>query len=1207
MLLQIAKFEFTNRLRQPITYGYFLVILLCSLGAVDFIFEGRLGQVKTNAPYVVATSMGIFSAFFMLVISLIMGEAVLRDYRHGMASLLFTKPLKKRDYLFGRFLGSWLIVVLIFMSMPLGMMLGEVMPWREVSSLLPFDAGVYFQPFFFLVVPTLFMSGAVFYISGALTRKLLVVYTQGILFFIVYLIAMITSRDSVDPFWGSLLDPFSFETINNLIKFQSPEERNTFALPYAGILLGNRVFWTVVGLVVLVAGYKRFNFNLVASSRSKVETDVRTSKEPETFSTLTLFAAPKPTWITWLRQLSCITSFYYQSVLKEVSFWAIVVCAASIIFINGISLGAVHGVGSFPTTYLVIEELQELAIAFFLIIMVFFSGELIWKERSLKADLLLDAYPTPIGLKPLGKYFGLLIIYTLLIVVLIGSGMAFQLLAGYTQLDPALYLTGFFGLTFKLLALFTAASFLIHALANQKAVGFLGTLVFAVFSVLPYPLNFHHPLLRFGSGDLGTYSEMNGFGQSAESFTSLTIYWVGAAAIMLLSSILLMARGQRGSIWKRLTGVRYKLTRPMSIGLLSSLLLMGVSGGHFYHQLNIRNIYYSPAEKDTLRAEYEQTLKPYEYVPQPEIVAVNLKMDLFPSTSAYTVEGYYVLKNKTASPISNIHVQKYPDDQVKVEHMALSVANTPDTAHQRFGHCIYVLAQKMLPGDSLKLTFRQTFTTQRYAMQEATDILKNGTFFSNDELPSLGYNRDIELLEEDARATYGLSKRPEKPAKNDAFALRQSNSGTDAHLVRFEMIVGTEEDQTAVAPGDLIAAWTEADRRYFHYRMPTPMLHFYSVVSARYAVSREQWSSPAGELLDLEVYYHPGHGHNVDRMQGALRSSLDYCTKAFSSYPYQQVRIMEFPRYREFAQSFPGTIPTSEGMGFMLDLNEAAKVDMVSFVVAHELAHQWWGMQVQAAYVEGRHFILESLAQYAALMVLRELHGPEQVHDFLEREHRLYLQARGASQVQEKALNVVQNQEYIYYKKGAINLYALQAYISEDSLNLALRRFVRDWALPAGKPTADRYATSDDLLGYFREVTPDSLQYLITDLFETVTLSDNKIVDGNFAASPTGGFRVTLNVEADKFRVNDKGQSISVTPNDWIDVGIYGHNSRGVDSLLYLEKHLFAELETRLEIDVVGQPVRAKIDPFGVLIDRAVGNNGVVLEKGGQPNTDASR
>jgi ABC-type transport system involved in multi-copper enzyme maturation permease subunit len=1202
MLLQIATFEFTNRLRQPVTYLYFLVILLCSLGAVEFLFEGRLGQVKTNAPYVVATSMGLFSAFFMLIISLVMGEAILRDYRHGMVSLLFTKPLKKRDYLFGRFLGSWLIVVLIFMSIPLGMLLGESMPWREASSLLPFDAGVYFHPFFYLVVPTLFMGGAVFYITGALTKKLMVVYTQGILFFIAYLVAMIASRDSIDPFWGSLLDPFSFETINNLIKFQAPEERNSYPLPFADILLLNRLFWTGIGVLVLALGYRRFNFSLVGTSRSKhkvspaeeIDQTANVSRE------ITLFPAPVQTGATWLLQLFHITRFYCQSVLKEVSFWAIVVCAAAIIFINGISLGSLNGASSFPATYLVVEEIQELAIAFFLIIMVFFTGELIWKERSLKADLLLDAYPTAIGLKPLGKYFGLLLIYSLLILALIGSGMVFQLLAGYAGLNPGLYLSGFFGATFKLLALFTAASFFIHTLTNRKAVGFLGSLFFPILCVLPYPIGFHHPLLRFGSGELGTYSEMNGFSGSTESFVTLTVYWSAAAAILLLGSILFLAKGQQVSFRKRISAVKHKLNKPMIIGLLSAILLMGVSGGHFYQQMNIHNTYFTPAEQEALRAEYEQTLKQYEHLSQPEIVAVDLKADLYPSSRAYAVEGYYVLKNNTTAPISKIHVQKYPDDQVTMEHIGLSLANTPDTAHQRFGHGIYVLAQKMLPGDSLKLTFRQTFTAQRYTTQESTNIVENGTFFSNDQLPSLGYNRSIELSEEDAREAYGLPERSDKAAKDDPFALRQSNSGADAHLVRFEMIVGTEKDQTAIAPGDLIKEWTDADRRYFHYRMPAPMLHFYAVVSARYESSREEWTSPDGDLVDLEIYYHPGHEHNVARMQQALHASLDYHTEAFSPYAYHQVRIMEFPRYRSFAQSFPGTIPMSEGTGFLLDLSDDPAVDMAAFVVAHELAHQWWGMQVQAANVEGRHLILESLAQYSALMVLRKHYSEDQVHKFLEREARIYLQARAASQARERPLADVQDQAYIYYKKGALNLYAFQDYISEDSLNLALRRFVQDWSLPAGKPTSDRYATTDDLLGYFREVTPDSLQYLITDLFETVTLSDNKIVDGRCEEISADTFQVQLNFEAHKVRINAEGQSIPILPNDWIDIGIYGHDSNGADSLLYLKKHLFSELATTLDIDVTGRPVRAEIDPGHLLIDRVIGNNLLVFEPTGK-------
>ena len=83
---------------------------------------------------------------------------------------------------------------------------------------------------------------------------------------------------------------------------------------------------------------------------------------------------------------------------------------------------------------------------------------------------------------------------------------------------------------------------------------------------------------------------------------------------------------------------------------------------------------------------------------------------------------------------------------------------------------------------------------------------------------------------------------------------------------------------------------------------------------------------------------------------------------------------------------------------------------------------------------------------------------------------------------------LVENQDYIYYAKGAINMYEFQNQIGESNVNLALKRFIKDWNTIDGKLKikTDRYATTNDLLGYFREVTPDGLQHIIHELFETI-------------------------------------------------------------------------------------------------------------------------
>jgi len=120
--------------------------------------------------------------------------------------------------------------------------------------------------------------------------------------------------------------------------------------------------------------------------------------------------------------------------------------------------------------------------------------------------------------------------------------------------------------------------------------------------------------------------------------------------------------------------------------------------------------------------------------------------------------------------------------------------------------------------------------------------------------------------------------------------------------------------------------------------MDSPILHFYAFQSARYQIKRDSWKG-----VNIEIYYHKGHEYNLDRMIESIKSSLAYYTENFSPYQHRQVRIIEFPRYASFAQSFPNTIPFSESIGFIakMDKDDPESIDVPFYVTAHEVAHQW--------------------------------------------------------------------------------------------------------------------------------------------------------------------------------------------------------------------------------------------------------------------------
>ena len=89
MWYEIFKFEIQYRAKRLETYLYFVVLFLFSIVAVDFFLQGTLGSPKSNAPHVIAKTMAIVSTVFMMLSSMIMGVAVLRDFEHRIESILF--------------------------------------------------------------------------------------------------------------------------------------------------------------------------------------------------------------------------------------------------------------------------------------------------------------------------------------------------------------------------------------------------------------------------------------------------------------------------------------------------------------------------------------------------------------------------------------------------------------------------------------------------------------------------------------------------------------------------------------------------------------------------------------------------------------------------------------------------------------------------------------------------------------------------------------------------------------------------------------------------------------------------------------------------------------------------------------------------------------------------------------------------------------
>ncbi|MBK8526786.1 MAG: hypothetical protein IPL57_06695 [Rubrivivax sp.] len=318
------------------------------------------------------------------------------------------------------------------------------------------------------------------------------------------------------------------------------------------------------------------------------------------------------------------------------------------------------------------------------------------------------------------------------------------------------------------------------------------------------------------------------------------------------------------------------------------------------------------------------------------------------------------------------------------------------------------------------------------------------------------------------------------------------------------------------------------------------------------------------------------------------------CTRPrFHPNPFKQARILEFPTYANFTQAFAGTIPYSEGIGLVTrlpDTGAADKIDMVTYVTAHEIAHQWWGHQVIGAEQQGPTLLSETFAQYSALLVMERLYGREQVRKFLKYELDRYPRARGGKLIEELPLARVEDQPYVYYQKGSLAMYWLKEVVGEAVVNRALQRLIAQYAFKSAP-----YPNSSDFLRLLREEAGPAHDALITDLFERISLVAAKASAASTHQRPDGQWDLTLEVEARKLIADGKGVETEVPLDEAFDIGVFSAEPGAKDfkpaSVLLFERRTVRSGKQQFQLVLKEKPLWAGVDPYNKRIDRNSDDN----------------
>ncbi|MCB1606462.1 MAG: hypothetical protein KDI71_05755, partial [Xanthomonadales bacterium] len=1027
MPLKILRFELRLQLRQPLFWilclGSLAVGLALASSDIGVQIHGGHGIGLRNAPIVVLRLMPVVSLLALFPMAALIGGAALRDLELDAISLFLSKPIEPVQYLLGRFGGAMLLSLGMLLCGVAGLFASNFMPWQPAARLGPVEPWSYLYGSAVIIVPNLLIMGSMLFAVAAWSRRQTAVYLAAAL--------MIAAQDVTEalafglhaPLLSSLLEPSSVVAIEMVTRFWTMTEQARLLPPVLGPLGANRLLWMGLALGLLLVGVRRFSVQPAARRRTRrASASLAEAGRGKGPSIAPQGAFRKPLMPPAWRQFLVQTRLELSEVVARAPFLVLSLFGLIFVLVIALNIGSHDGIAAYPRTEYMLRAINMAGKLILPLMLIIYAGELVHSQRQLRIADLYDASPVANLTLLAAKLTALLSIAVLFLGCAGLLTVLLQLARGYYEIAPGQYLIG---LALALLAQIPvlAIALTVQLLMRHKLTALLVSAGLIGSAMLLPRLGWEDTTYRVATVSELHYSAFAGYGPYLKPYLVSAGYWLGWSMAAVWAAWLLWPRGRDAALLQRLREGRRWLNRGNQGALAVALLLVAVSGGWWIKATRIDHTYLDKTAREARAARYEQQYRVYAGQLLPSVAAVSLDVALYPGQRGAHLRGRYQLSNHGDQPISRLPFTLSPQ---WVEGALPVTGGIELTDLQAPGHRMslrdddlgfYVLEsdQPLAPGAGIEVTFEVEVDHRQFRNGAQNFLLlNNGSFFASGSLlPILGYAAGNELQDPKRRSHFQLPPLRRAAVRGDPVASMRSY--IDADWIDWDATISTASDQIVIAPGKLLREWREGDRRYFHFRSEQPLSHLLPIISARYQVRREHF-----EGVDIELYFDPAHAVNIDRFLQITKASLHYLGEHFGPYPHEQLRIAEIPGYHgRIAFSFAQVIAFSESWGYSLDLSEA-DYDPLAAVLTHEVAHQWWNHQLLPADTQGATFIAETLCQYAAAMIMRQLGGEAAVDRFSEIHRELYLRGRSAEQIAEMPLAQVENQGYVHYGKGPL-------------------------------------------------------------------------------------------------------------------------------------------------------------------------------------------
>jgi hypothetical protein len=225
----------------------------------------------------------------------------------------------------------------------------------------------------------------------------------------------------------------------------------------------------------------------------------------------------------------------------------------------------------------------------------------------------------------------------------------------------------------------------------------------------------------------------------------------------------------------------------------------------------------------------------------------------------------------------------------------------------------------------------------------------------------------------------------------------------------------------------------------------------------------EQKTAIRGQTM-LRSFFLTKHRESGEKVLDTAVKAYEYFYQEFGPYPYTELDIVEAPLYGGAGGvEFPGLVTVSS-MLYKDDENstETASLDqllagnpmfeqLLEFVVAHEVAHQWWNAVV-GSNSKKFPFIDEAMANYSAVLYFEHFYGREAAEKQMEMQMKLNYQMHrllgGNDQpvlLPASAYNGPLEYAAIVYGKGALGFDSMRKTMGDDAFFAALKKYYKQF------------------------------------------------------------------------------------------------------------------------------------------------------------------